>query len=34
MRVEVQWDKDGARGGAAIEGGRLVEKWTGERGAS
>jgi hypothetical protein len=31
LRVEVEWDKDGARGGAAIEGGRLVEKWTGER---
>jgi len=34
LRVEVEWDKDGARGGAAIEGGRLVDKWTGERGAS
>jgi len=34
LRVEVEWDKDGARGGAAIESGRLVEKWTGERGAS
>jgi len=32
LRVEVQWDKDGARGGAAIEGGRLVDKWVGERG--
>lgn len=31
LRVEVEWDKDGARGGAAIEGGRLVDKWTGER---
>ncbi|MNC90793.1 hypothetical protein D3C83_69360 [compost metagenome] len=34
LRVEVQWDKDGARGGAAIESGKLVEKWTGERPAS
>ena len=34
LRVEVVWDKDGARGGAAIENGRLVDKWTGERGAS
>jgi hypothetical protein len=34
LRVEVQWDKDGARGGAAIEGGRLVDKWTGERSPS
>jgi len=34
LRVEVEWDKDGARGGASIEGGRLVDKWTGERGAS
>jgi hypothetical protein len=31
LRVEVQWDKDGERGGAAIEHGRLVDKWTGER---
>jgi len=30
--VEIEWDKDGARGGAAIEGGRLVDKWVGERG--
>ena len=29
LRVEVQWDRDGAHGGAAIEGGRLVDKWTG-----
>jgi hypothetical protein len=34
LRVEVEWDRDGARGGAALEGGRLVDKWTGERGAS
>ena len=31
LRVEVEWDKDGARGGATIEAGRLVDKWTGER---
>ena len=31
LRVEADWDKDGAKGGAAIENGRLVEKWTGER---
>jgi hypothetical protein len=32
LRVEAQWDRDGARGGVAIEGGRAVDKWTGERG--
>jgi hypothetical protein len=31
LRVEVQWRKGGEVGGAAIENGRLVEKWTGER---
>ncbi|MCI0434560.1 MAG: hypothetical protein L0271_13110 [Gemmatimonadetes bacterium] len=31
LRVEAQWDQDGATGGAAIEQGRLVEKWTGPR---
>ncbi|MGH8686251.1 MAG: hypothetical protein ACREVQ_00905 [Burkholderiales bacterium] len=31
LRVEVQWDKDGTQGGAAIEAGRLVDKWTGDR---
>jgi len=31
LRVEAGWDSGGAKGGAAIEGGRLVEKWTGER---
>lgn len=31
LRVEADWDKDGAKGGAAIENGRLVEKWTGAR---
>jgi hypothetical protein len=31
LRVEAEWDKAGARGGVAIEGGRPVEKWTGER---
>ncbi|MDA1117232.1 MAG: hypothetical protein O2979_04365 [Proteobacteria bacterium] len=34
LRVEVEWDKDGARGGAAIEAGKLVEKWNGARGAA
>ena len=31
LRVEADWDRDGAKGGAAIENGRLVEKWTGTR---
>ena len=31
LRVEAEWDKDGAKGGAAIENGRLVDKWNGER---
>ncbi len=31
LRVEAEWDKDGAKGGAAIECGRLVDKWQGER---
>lgn len=31
LRVEAEWDKDGAKGGAAIECGRLVDKWTGAR---
>jgi hypothetical protein len=31
LRVEVEWDRDGARGGAAIENGRMVEQWSGER---
>jgi hypothetical protein len=34
LRVEAEWDKDGQRGGAAIENGRLVEKWNGPRGAA
>ncbi len=34
LRVEVEWDRDGAKGGAAIELGRLVEKWSGERPAA
>jgi hypothetical protein len=34
LRVEVQWDRDGARGGAAFEAGRLVDKWGGERSPS
>ena len=31
LRVEAEWDRDGKRGGVAIEGGRPVDKWTGER---
>ena len=31
LRVEADWDRDGAKGGAAFENGRLVEKWSGER---
>jgi hypothetical protein len=31
LRVEVEWDKDGAKGGVTIEGGRVVDKWTGAR---
>jgi hypothetical protein len=31
LRVEVSWDQAGRKGGAAIEQGRLVEKWQGER---
>ena len=31
MRIEAEWDKDGVKGGAAIENGRLVDKWSGER---
>ncbi len=31
LRVEAEWDKEGARGGVVIECGRLVDKWTGER---
>lgn len=31
LRVVVEWDKDGARGGAAIEAGKMVDKWTGDR---
>ena len=31
LRVEAEWDKDGKKGGAAIECGRLVDKWQGER---
>jgi len=32
LRVEAEWDKEGTKGGAVIESGRLVDKWTGERG--
>jgi len=31
LRVEADWDHAGKKGGVAIEGGRPVEKWTGER---
>ena len=31
MRIDVEWDKDGAKGGVAIECGRPVDKWTGAR---
>lgn len=31
LHVEAAWDKDGKKGGVVIEGGRPVEKWTGER---
>lgn len=31
LRVEAEWDQGGAKGGAAIEQGKLVEKWSGER---
>ena len=31
LRIEADWDRDGAKGGAAIENGRLVEQWTGDR---
>ena len=31
LRVEAEWDQDGVKGGVAIESGRPVEKWTGER---
>ena len=34
LRVEAHWDQGGRKGGAAIESGRLVEKWTGERNVS
>ena len=31
LRVEAQWDRDGVKGGVAIEGGRPVEKWSGAK---
>lgn len=31
LRVEAEWDKDDAKGGVAIEQGKMVEKWTGDR---
>ncbi|MBI1943478.1 MAG: hypothetical protein HYS35_07410 [Betaproteobacteria bacterium] len=33
LRVEAEWDQGGAKGGAAIEQGRVVEKWSGARGS-
>ena len=34
LRVEAEWNKEGAKGGVAIESGRLVDKWNGERSAA
>ena len=34
LRVEAEWDKAGAKGGAVIESGRLVDKWNGEKSAA
>lgn len=31
MRIEVQWHRAADAGGAAIENGRMVDKWQGER---
>ena len=31
LRIEVEWDKSGVKGGVAIECGRPVDKWVGER---
>ena len=31
LRVEAEWDRNGERGVVAIESGRPVDKWTGER---
>jgi hypothetical protein len=31
LRIEAEWDRNGMKGGAAIENGRLVDKWTGDR---
>ncbi len=31
LRVEAAWDQNGKQGGVAIEAGRPVEKWNGER---
>ncbi len=33
LRVEAAWDGAAGKGGVAIEGGRPVDKWTGERAA-
>ena len=34
LRVEAEWDQNGAKGGAAIESGKLVERWSGARSVS
>ena len=31
LRVEAEWDKEGAKGGVVFESGVPVEKWTGAR---
>ena len=34
LRVVAEWDMAGAKGGAVIESGRLVDKWNGEKSAA
>ena len=34
LRVEAAWDQGSRKGGVVIEGGRPVEKWTGDRSQS
>lgn len=34
MRIEVQWHRGADAGGAAIENGRMVDRWRGERPAT
>lgn len=31
LRIDVEWDKQGAKGGVSIESGRPLDKWTGAR---